>query len=797
MMRVARKSRIAALRTCVVRSPHYPPVCVVKLCPSSRSLKQSVVATRAMIIMPLLTWSTNAAHRLGTGKGHDNHGDEGRQLRAALASMVNRTSVPQVFVKGNHVGGCDDTVRALNDGTFMSLLGRDLATYDYDLVVIGGGSGGLAASKMAASLGKNVAVLDYVKPTPLGTTWGLGGTCVNVGCIPKKLMHTAGLLGQSIKDAAKYGWKLPKEGHDNHAEVEHNWTTMKDAVVNYIRSLNWNYKVDLRTKQVKYINSYGVFMTPNKIKVDVGSLIQLCVWQAINKKGKEEQITARHFLVATGERPRYPDIPGAREYCITSKGPLQGYGGAVSVLMLESAAKVSASMLGTASNYRQSQTFTKECLDHVGVWGSDDLFYLDYCPGKTLVIGASYVALECAGFLHGLGLDVTVMVRSIFLRGFDQDMADRVGKSMEEEGVKFVRPCVPTEVRSSQPPWWWDPPVVQEKSGSPGLYTVRGVMQDSKQEFCDTFNTAMIIMQFDFAHTNVPEPCLVILAIGRDPCTADIGLEEIGTSRNGCVVPRNKRVVVHEEKTSVDNIYAIGDIIDGGLQLTPVAIQAGILLAKRLYGQSKENCDYTNVPTTVFTPLEYGSIGLAEEDAIHQYGEENIRVYHSTFTPLEYTVAARSGKHCYAKLVCLKTENERVLGFHYLGPNAGEVTQGFAVGIKMGATKSIFDQTIGIHPTCAEMLVVVSCPWSRSDQSVHPDHNTGQQRCLVHMDVLFWVDVCHIEGCKDGWIYMVRTIHYADGHQRERRGLGAERLLRLSPAARTSTQAAGGDLPEL
>uniref|UniRef100_A0A8C4F634 Thioredoxin-disulfide reductase n=1 Tax=Dicentrarchus labrax TaxID=13489 RepID=A0A8C4F634_DICLA len=461
-------------------------------------------------------------------------------------------------------------MQAHKDGSLQQLLTGDNEAYDYDLIVIGGGSGGLACSKEAAMLGKKVMVLDYVVPTPKGTSWGLGGTCVNVGCIPKKLMHQTALLGTAMQDARKFGWEFEET-------VKHNWETMKTAVNNYIGSLNWGYRVALRDKNVNYVNAYAEFIEPHKIK-------------ATNKRGKETLYTAAKFVLATGERPRYLGIPGDKEYCITS----------------------------------------------------DDLFSLSYCPGKTLVIGASYVALECGGFLAGLGLDVTVMVRSILLRGFDQDMANRAGEHMEEHGVKFLRKYVPVKVS-------------------------------------------------------------VLIAVGRDACTDKIGLDKAGVKVN----PKNGKIPVNdEEQTNVPHIYAIGDILEGKWELTPVAIQAGKLLARRLYGGSKLKCDYINVPTTVFTPLEYGACGLSEERATELYGQENIEVYHSLLWPLEFTVPGRDNNRCYSKIICNKLDNVRpslLIGFHYLGPNAGEVTQGFGVAMKCGATKEQLDNTIGIHPTCAEV----------------------------------------------------------------------------------------------
>ncbi|NXX93375.1 TRXR3 reductase, partial [Centropus bengalensis] len=536
--------------------------------------------------------------------------EDGPSIQQVLAELTNQRTVPNVFVNGTHVGGCDSTYQAYNDGSLQKLLGdTELAEpYDYDLIIIGGGSGGLACSKEAAALGKKVMVLDYVVPTPLGTSWGLGGTCVNVGCIPKKLMHQAALLGQALQDSRKYGWQYEEQ-------VKHNWEIMVEAIQNYIGSLNWGYRVSLREKSVTYLNSYGEFVEPHKIK-------------ATNRKGQVTYHTAETFVLATGERPRYLGIPGDKEYCITS----------------------------------------------------DDLFSLPYCPGKTLVVGASYVALECAGFLAGLGLDVTVMVRSILLRGFDQEMAEKVGAYMETHGVKFIRKFVPikaTYIIFIQ--------VEQLEQGMPGRLKVTAKSTEGPEIFEEEYNT-------------------VLIAIGRDACTRNIGLETIGVKIN----EKNGKVPVNdEEQTNVPYVYAIGDILDGKLELTPVAIQAGRLLARRLYGGSSTKCDYINVPTTVFTPLEYGSCGLAEERAIEEYGKQNLEVYHSLFWPLEWTVPGRDNNTCYAKIICNKLDNNRVIGLHILGPNAGEVTQGFAAAIKCGLTKELLDETIGIHPTCAEVFTTM------------------------------------------------------------------------------------------
>jgi glutaredoxin len=522
--------------------------------------------------------------------------EQGEDIQAALAEKTGQRTVPNVFINGEHIGGASDTKKLHAED---QLLAKVKATkghnYDYDIVVIGGGSGGLSASKEAARLGLKVAVCDYVQPTPKGTSWGLGGTCVNVGCIPKKLMHQAALLGEGIKDASEYGW-----GTDP-ANIKHDWPKMVTGIQDHIGSLNWGYRVSLREKSVTYLNEYAEFVDAHTLKT-------------VNKKGKEKTLTSDKFIIATGGRPRYPGIPGDKEFGITS----------------------------------------------------DDIFSLPHAPGKTLLVGASYIALECAGFLKGLGYDVTVMVRSILLRGFDRQCADNIGNYMESHGINFIRECVPTAIEELEP-------------GTPGKLKVKAKYTDGT-EYTDEFNT-------------------VVFAIGRDACTSNIGLDKVGVQIN----PKNGKII-HDaaEKTSADHVFAIGDVLDEKPELTPVAIQSGRLLARRMAGVATALTDYVNVCTTVFTPLEYGTCGLSEDDAIKQYGEQDIEVYHANFQPLEWTVSHRENNACYCKLVCVKSQAEKVVGFHYLGPNAGEVTQGFGLAIKMGATKTHFDDLIGIHPTTAE-----------------------------------------------------------------------------------------------
>lgn len=318
---------------------------------------------------------------------------------------------------------------------------------------------------------------------------------------------------------------------------------------------------------------------------------------------------------------------------------------------------------------------------------SDDIFQKKEAPGKVCVVGASYVALEIAGFMSALGYDVTVLVRSILLRGFDQEMAELIKAFMINHGTKFIDGVTPQSI-------------VKDEATGKLTVTYGGKTVEAATLECDT----------------------VLQGIGRSADTSVLGLDKAGVSTN-----KWGEIPVDKEQTNVPHIYAIGDVIEGIWELTPVAIQAGRMLAGRLYGGKSLYMDYHTIPTTVFTPLEYGAIGFAEEAAIEKFGAENLETYHSKFAPLEWSLMPSDFNafekweadkaSCFCKLVCLKTEDERVVGFHYAGPNAGEVTQGFATAMRLGATKLDFDMTIGIHPTTAENFTTLSVTKSSGESA--------------------------------------------------------------------------------
>eukprot|EP00808_Paulinella_micropora_P023071 g2886.t1 len=515
---------------------------------------------------------------------------------------------------------------------------KEAHDYEFDVIVIGGGSGGLTCAKECAAQGAKAAVCDFVTPSPAGTTWGLGGTCVNVGCIPKKLMHQAALLGEGWRHQAEhFGWKVQQS--------EHNWDTLVANVQQHILNLNKAYEDQLKSKQVTYFNALAAFQDAHTLLLT-------------DSKGNKSTVTANKFVVAVGGRPTYPEIPGAKELGISS----------------------------------------------------DDLFSLKATPGQqVVVVGASYVALECAGFLAGLGCDVTVVVRSILLRGFDQDMAERLGGQLESMGVKLMRGYEPVSV-------------IETRSAS-----LRKAKSSRLQVTVRPSGRAPVGPGMaDSEAKEILLPCSTVLfAIGRYALTDRLNLPAVGV-----LVDKNLKIPVRAEQSNVSHVYAIGDcaapaeLRGNAPELTPLAIKVGKLLARRLFGPAavaaESGMDWRCIATTVFTPLEYGTVGLTEEDAYEQYGKEDVKVYRKSFVPLEHALlpkylrpgtktetegdASKKPDPFHCKLVC--GPYGKALGFHYSGPNAGEVTQGFALAMKLGATKQDFDMNT---PNFCRAMDLVAC----------------------------------------------------------------------------------------
>ncbi len=444
----------------------------------------------------------------------------------------------------------------------------------YDLLVIGGGSGGVATANRAASYGARVALFEAGR---------MGGTCVNVGCVPKKIMWTAASLNEAVEEAADYGFAA-------HAGAL-NWAELKSRRDAYIQRLNGVYERGLNNNKIDVVRSFARFVEPRIVEAD------------------GEQYTAEHIVIAVGGRPILPAIPGA-ELGITSDG----------------------------------------------------FFELEAQPKRVVVVGAGYVSVEFGGLLRALGCEVTLALRrDHFLRYFDKTLRDELMKQMEADGVRIVRHVTVMDVQKRDA----------------GLRVELG-----NGETIDDVDT-------------------LIWAIGRTPNTDRIGIEHTGLELNA----DGTITVDHFQQTSVAGVYAIGDVI-GKYELTPVAIAAGRRLADRLFGgMTDRHLIYENIPTVIFSHPPIGTVGLSEEQAIEQFGLGNVKVYETRFTPMHYAFAKRKPS-CTMKLV-VTGPDERIVGCHVIGLGADEMMQGFAVAVRMGATKQDFDDTVAIHPTGAEEMVTM------------------------------------------------------------------------------------------
>ncbi len=456
----------------------------------------------------------------------------------------------------------------------------------YDLIAVGAGSGGLSIAERAASYGAKTAVIEAHE---------LGGTCVNVGCVPKKVMWYAAGVAQGLHDAQDYGFNLDLEG-DCHGQKcgKLNWEKLVMKRENFIGGiLDW-YDGYMADAGVDVIHGAAQFIDNKTIEVD------------------GESYTADNIVIATGGRPIIPaDIEGA-EYGIDSDGFFQD-------------------------------------LD-------------EEQPQKVVVVGGGYIALELAMLMNGLGSDVSVLHQKWpVLEGFDGMIQKALRKQMKDDGIALYDDDIISRI---------------EKREDGGLII--------------HFEDGLSITDVD----------ALIWAIGRRPNTDNIGLENTDVELD----PRGMVIVDDEEKTSVDGVYAIGDII-GKAPLTPVAIAAGRRLGDRLYGGKPERkMSYDNIATVMFTHPPIGTIGMSEEKAHEKYGDE-IKVYSTDFVPLYHQMTRHKVK-THMKLVVLGKE-EKIIGCHVIGLGADEMLQGFAVAIRMGATKQDFDDTIAIHPVSAEELVTM------------------------------------------------------------------------------------------
>jgi len=447
---------------------------------------------------------------------------------------------------------------------------------EYDYIVVGGGSGGIASARRAASYGAKVLVIEAA---------ALGGTCVNVGCVPKKVMWNAAHLKEGMDLATDYGFAIEQSGFD--------WPLLKQKRDAYILRLNEIYERNLGNSSVDIVRGYGAFISPDTLQVG------------------DQQFTAPHILIATGGHPWVPDVPGAE--------------------------------LGISS---------------------DGFFELDDLPARTLVIGAGYIATELAGVLNGLGSKVTMLLRKFhLLRTFDECLVEGVMRVMTDAGVD-IQTCIQLS----------------------GLHR------------CE--DDSIAAMQSDGTHVGHYDA--VVWAIGRLPNTASLGLDHVGIDTD----PGGYITTDEYQNTVVKGVYAVGDVT-GRAQLTPVAIAAGRRLADRLFdGQKDAKLDYSLIPTVVFSHPPIGTIGLTEQQAIDQYGAADLKIYRSEFTNMLYAVSEHKSPTI-MKLIC-QGANEKIVGLHIVGEGADEMLQGFAVAVKMGATKADFDQTIAIHPTAAEELVTLT-----------------------------------------------------------------------------------------
>ena len=448
-------------------------------------------------------------------------------------------------------------------------------SYDFDLFVIGAGSGGVRAARFAAGFGARVAVAE---------SRYLGGTCVNVGCVPKKLLVYGAHMAEEFEQARGYGWSLEGARFD--------WPTLIGNKTREIQRLNGIYRNLLVNSGVTLLEGHACLVGAHEVEVN------------------GQRYSAERILIAVGGWPQVPDIPG-RELAITS----------------------------------------------------NEAFYLEQLPRRILVVGGGYIAVEFASIFHGLGAQTSLLYRGErFLRGFDEAVRTHLEEELRKKGMDLQ---FNSDIAA----------IERQDDGS-----LRATLRDGR----------------------VLEADCVFYATGRRPMLDGLGLANAGVALN----ERGFIAVDDEYRTSVPSILAIGDVI-GRLQLTPVALAEGMAVARRLFRPEEYRpVDYTQIPTAVFSLPNIATVGLTEQQALEQ--GHKVKVFESRFRPMKLTLT-ESTERTLMKLV-VDAESDRVLGCHMVGPEAGEIIQGLAVALKAGATKAVFDETLGIHPTAAEEFVTLRTP---------------------------------------------------------------------------------------
>jgi glutathione reductase (NADPH) len=450
-----------------------------------------------------------------------------------------------------------------------------MTTMDYDLFVVGAGSGGVRAARMAAGFGARVAVAEDRY---------MGGTCVNVGCVPKKLYVYASEFSHAFADSRGFGWDAKAAGFD--------WATLRDNKKAEISRLNGIYRNMLAGVEVDTFDGRATLVDAHTVAVN------------------GQHYSAEKILIATGGWPFIPSFPGS-DLAVTS----------------------------------------------------NEIFDLDEFPKRLAVVGGGYIAVEFAGIFNGLGSKVTQLYRGpLFLRGFDPDIRAHAAQEIAKSGVDLRFELNVESISKT----------------------------DDGLQLALTDGSTMTVDA-------------VLYATGRKPHLNGLGLENVSVN-----LADDGTIAVDEFfQTSQASIFALGDVI-GGMELTPVALAEGMSFARRQFNRLDKDVEYDFIPTAVFCQPNIGTVGFTEDAARAEFG--HISLFKSTFKPMKHTISGRD-EITFMKLIVDKA-SDRVVGIHMMGPDAGEIIQGMAIALKAGATKAMFDSTVGIHPTAAEEFVTMREPWT-------------------------------------------------------------------------------------